>query len=650
MDATGHAWDEGKVTKEPTEEAEGETTYTCTLCQEKRTEPIDKLEHAHKYTSVVIAPTCTEEGYTAYSCPCGFGYEEDYVDALDHAWDEGVVTVAPTEEKMGEKTYTCSRCKETYAEALDALEHTHEYTSQVTPPTCDEEGFTTYTCPCGHSYEDDYVDAVGHIWDEGKVTKEPTEEAEGETTYTCTLCQEKRTEPIDKLEHTHRYTTAVTAPTCNEEGFTTYTCACGFTYQDNYVDATGHAWDEGKVTKEPTEEEEGETLFTCTVCKETRTEAIEVLDHVHTYTDTVTAPTCTTGGYTTHTCACGDSYRDSETPAPGHGYVDGLCQICGEADPDWGLGEPDMELSVLRVAGGHRYETAFKAADQMKLNLGIQKFDAVVVASGTDFADALSGSYLAAVKQAPILLACGVDWVNDLVKEYIRANLNPGGTVYILGGTGAVPASFETGLDGFFVNRLAGDNRFLTNLLVLEEAGIGDKPILVATGVTFADSLSASAAQLPILLVYGNKLLPYQEDFLKANPGRELCIIGGEGAVSAGMAGALTSYGTVRRVAGGNRFETSVLIAETFFVNPDSAVLAYAWDFPDGLCGGSLAVTMGAPLILTMAKYEAQAANYLQTQPISEAIILGGEKLIPQASVDTIFPRDSLHENELPIG
>ena len=116
------------------------------------------------------------------------------------------------------------------------------------------------------------------------------------------------------------------------------------------------------------------------------------------------------------------------------------------------------------------------------------------------------------------------------------------------------------------------------------------------------------------------------------------------------MAGALTSYGTVRRVAGGNRFETSVLIAETFFVNPDSAVLAYAWDFPDGLCGGSLAVTMGAPLILTMAKYEAQAANYLQTQPISEAIILGSEKLIPQASVDTIFPRDSLHENELPIG
>ena len=314
---------------------------------------------------------------------------------------------------------------------------------------------------------------------------------------------------------------------------------------------------------------------------------------------------------------------------------------------------PDVpeEPAVIRLAGDNRFETANLVADRMKKNLGIEKFDAVVVASGTDFADALAGSYLAAVKKAPILLAYTTDTINDGVKDYIKANLNQGGTVYILGGTKAVPESFKDGLeDSFTVKRLAGGNRFETNLLVLEEAGVGDKPILVATGLTFADSLSASAAKLPILLVYGDKPLPEQEAFLNAHPGRELYVIGGEGAVNGRMEEALKGFGTVERVAGGNRFETSVLIAEKFFENPESAVLAYAWDFPDGLCGGPLATTMNAPLILTMAKYEAKAAEYVQSKGIAGAVILGGEKLIPQTSINTIFPRDTLHENELPIG
>lgn len=43
--ATGHKWDEGKVTTEPTTSAEGEKTFTCTLCGATRTEAVAKLEH-----------------------------------------------------------------------------------------------------------------------------------------------------------------------------------------------------------------------------------------------------------------------------------------------------------------------------------------------------------------------------------------------------------------------------------------------------------------------------------------------------------------------------------------------------------------------------------------------------------------------------
>ena len=41
--AAGHIWDEGRVTKEPTETEEGIRTYTCTVCGGTRTETIDRL-------------------------------------------------------------------------------------------------------------------------------------------------------------------------------------------------------------------------------------------------------------------------------------------------------------------------------------------------------------------------------------------------------------------------------------------------------------------------------------------------------------------------------------------------------------------------------------------------------------------------------
>ena len=42
--ALGHKWDNGVVTKEATETAEGEKTFTCSVCGEKHTESIPKLE------------------------------------------------------------------------------------------------------------------------------------------------------------------------------------------------------------------------------------------------------------------------------------------------------------------------------------------------------------------------------------------------------------------------------------------------------------------------------------------------------------------------------------------------------------------------------------------------------------------------------
>ncbi len=368
----------------------------------------------------------------------------------------------------------------------------------------------------------------------------------------------------------------------------------------------------------------------CTVCGEKYGNA---LDHDEVIHEAQTS-NCTQVGWDAYvTCSRCDYSTYVEKPATGHNYIGRKCAVCGAIDPNW----TEPEWDITRLGGSDRFNTAFLAANQMKQTLGIEKFDTVVVASGMDFADALSGSYLAAVNNAPILLACQVESINETVKAYIKENLKEGGKIYILGGTNAIPDSFGEGLTDYTLRRLAGTNRFDTNLKILKEAGIGDNPILVCTGLGFADSLSASATKLPILLVYGDKLTADQAAFLEANRSRPIYIIGGTSAVNTKIETQLKSYGEAKRVAGNDRFQTSVLIAETFFDSPNAAVLAYAWNFPDGLCGGPLAATMNAPLVLTMEKYEAQATNYIQSKNIRNGIVLGGETLIPDNSINLIF-------------
>ena len=360
--------------------------------------------------------------------------------------------------------------------------------------------------------------------------------------------------------------------------------------------------------------------------------------HIHTLvTDKAVAATCTTAGKTEgkHCSACGAVTVAQKTiAAKGHSFSNGTCTVCGAKDPNYVAGL----TGVTRIFGADRYETAFKTAEVLKQQLGVEKFDNIVVACGDNFADALGGSYLAAKKNAPILLVKSSKI--DAVKSYIKANLNPGGTVYLLGGTAAIPAAMDTGLDGFNVKRLAGATRYDTNLLILQEAGVTNEDILICTGKNFADSLSAAAAGRPILLVK-DSLNDSQKAFLQSHAANKKYILGGTAAVSTSVENQAKAYGTVERIGGNTRYETSVLIAKEFFPDATQAALAYAQNFPDGLSGGALAYAMKAPLVLTASGKEAAAAAYAKEQGITSGVILGGNVLISDKAVRTIFQMQS---------
>ena len=297
-----------------------------------------------------------------------------------------------------------------------------------------------------------------------------------------------------------------------------------------------------------------------------------------------------------------------------------------------GFGEAD----VYRIAGKNRYETSLATADVLKAQQNGEKFNAVILANGRNFPDALAGSYLAGKLNAPILMANEKAQYAEPLRTYIRENLVEGGTIYILGGTSAVPETILQGVEGFNVKRLAGASRYETNLMILEEAGVTNEAILVCTGRGFADSLSASATGNPILLV-GKTLTAEQEAFMAAHQGNQYYVIGGEGAVSKEIEAVVNQYGTVQRIAGSSRYETSILVAETFFENPDTAVLASVKNFPDGLCGGPLAMSKDAPLILTATGIEASAVEYAKTKEINVGAVLGGTGLISDEATNSVF-------------
>ena len=468
----------------------------------------------------------------------------------------------------------------------------------------------------------------------GTVIEEATCTKTGLADNICELCGEHYEYVIPLQEHT--YESAVTKePECAVPGERTYTCTvCGDSYPET-IPSHGHDydWENPELVSPPTCSAVGKQVFYCKDCDKWTESAVTILPH------TLENGVCTVCG--ARPCEYGHSWDTGvvtkEPTLTETGIRIRSCFVCGAQQPE-DIPVLDFSSVVSRIYGNNRYETAFKVAEVVRSQISGGKFQNIIVASGTGFADALSGSFLADLASAPILLVKDQNTMNQ-VKEYIRANLVPGGTVYLLGGTAAVPAAMETGLEGFTVKRLGGANRYETNLLILQEAEriapwVQGNGVLVCTGNDFADSLSASAVGRAILLVKDD-LTSEQKAYLQNNTSVKH-IIGGTKAVSQRVENSLKEFGVVKRIGGATRYETSVLVAKEFY-RGNTFVLAYAGNFPDGLSGSALAHQFYGPLILTASGKESIAAEYAKERFATTGFVLGGPTLINDKAVREIF-------------
>ena len=446
---------------------------------------------------------------------------------------------------------------------------------------------------------------------------------------------------------------------------------------EKYVDDTGlwqkvetitcvHTYN-GVITTQPTCTKKGVMTYTCSKCMLSYTSDIAALGHNYSKITRISEPTCTKTGVEKHSCSRCSASFNVDIAATGHDFKGVRRKIVTNATPAHdgqskyictkckGAEEGGEKFSTIaktneRLAGTSRYETGIAVADQLKAENGGKAFENILVCNGRDFPDALSASYLAAVLDAPILLiAKGKD---TAVIDYISKNSAKDANVYVIGGDGAVSADIFSKLTAVRQNteRIAGTNRYETSLKVVY---VGQwwatklkKPfgtdLIIADGNNFADALSASATGQPILLVNGKagkELTEGQRALVKSLAKENLGVVitGGTGAVNAKLEADIAAVKKPTRLAGSDRYDTSVKIAEYFFKSPAALTIAFGGTFPDGLCGGPLGHKTNCPLILTAKSKEASANAYAKSKKATTAWILGGTAVVSDDNISRIF-------------
>jgi ell wall binding domain 2 (CWB2)/Bacterial Ig-like domain (group 3) len=323
------------------------------------------------------------------------------------------------------------------------------------------------------------------------------------------------------------------------------------------------------------------------------------------------------------TAASGDGGSGGVGGSSGGGASSGGSSGGGAAAPVAAAGP------VTRVAGTDRIATAVTVSQN---SFPTGNAGAVVLARADDYPDALVGGPLAAANNAPLLLTEGSTLPAATATEVKRV-LPAGGTVYVLGGTTAVPAAVVNQLTsfGYKVVRYSGADRYATAVVVATALG-SPTTVLLATGTNFPDALAAGPAAAhvhgAILLTDGSTVPAETATYLAGT--HVTYAIGGPAAAAVPSATA---------ILGSDRFATAAAVATKFF--PSSAVVGVATGagFPDALAGGAQLALMGGPLLLSSAaSVPTSTSNYLNADHsvLTNVYVYGGTAVLGDVVVSQL--------------
>ncbi|GAA2329124.1 cell wall-binding repeat-containing protein [Dactylosporangium salmoneum] len=323
--------------------------------------------------------------------------------------------------------------------------------------------------------------------------------------------------------------------------------------------------------------------------------------------------------------------------------------------PTW---QPVGRGLVERVWGQTALDTAVATSRYNYATYGVagqgrKPAQAVVLSRNDTYFDALAGSALAIDKGAPLLITPR-EGLPAAIEAEIKRVLGPSGTVYLLGGTAALPPVIESRLRslGFSTRRVFGTSVFDTAIAVANQIAPSPQTVIVSTALNYYDALAAGAAAganpgTVIVLTAGDDMPPETAAYLnRIDPTKvDVVTAGGPGdraLLNAARRGQLPSWpagATYLPLVGQTAQDTAQLIAETFFTSPRTVGIATVASWYDALTGGAMIGANYGPLLITSpTALDHQVSDYLSAHSagVSDVVLIGGTSALPAALVGPI--------------
>lgn len=292
------------------------------------------------------------------------------------------------------------------------------------------------------------------------------------------------------------------------------------------------------------------------------------------------------------------------------------------------------ENNVSRISGANRYRNAVAISQA-----GWTQSDKVFVANGNKFADALTGSPLATLHNAPLLLINEGN-LNAPVKDEI--NRLQAKEVVILGGETSVHPKVEQQLRelGVKVTRIGGKNRYEQAAFVAEEifklTPNQKREVFVAVGDDFSDALNiattAAKESKPILLTnpdHLNKHVPMFNDKVS-----EFTIVGGPNTIHKAVEIQLKQNNLpVDRLSGRNRYALNRNILSQNSTNNNHYYVVSGEHFSDALPASVLATKNDAGILFVKSDNTVnleEQYSYAMEQEVYKFTFIGGTSTISQ--------------------
>lgn len=198
----------------------------------------------------------------------------------------------------------------------------------------------------------------------------------------------------------------------------------------------------------------------------------------------------------------------------------------------------------------------------------------------------------------------------------------------------------------FAGTRLSGKDRYATNAAVNRSTMKAGAPVFVATGLNYADALSIGPAVAKVggslFLTSASGLSAESRELIKTKNPSAVYIVGGTGAVSQKVVEQVESDTKLKavRIAGDDRYATSVAVAKRFFSGSVPLVfLATGLDFPDALSASAAGGALQAPVLLVDGRSSVvppETKQYLASSSPTSLVAVGGTAAVSDKTLSAV--------------